>query len=126
MTDDQAYFKSEGFLNLLKQYEASVESGQPIYMDADDLADIADYYQYNGRLDDADTAINLALEYNPDAVGPLLYKAREALSRKDFDTARAYAERIQAVDHQEALYFEGRSSSPKERLKKPTNCSANR
>lgn len=107
MTDDQAYFKSEGFLNLLKQYEASVESGQPIYMDADDLADIADYYQYNGRLDDADTAINLALEYNPDAVGPLLYKAREALSRKDFDTARAYAERIQAVDHQEALYFEG-------------------
>ena len=41
MTDDQAYFKSEGFLNLLKQYEASVESGQPIYMDADDLADIA-------------------------------------------------------------------------------------
>ena len=107
MTDNEEYFKSKGFQKLLKQYEASVKSGQPIYMDADDLADIADYYQYNGKMADADAAINLALEYNPDAVGPLLYKAREALSRHDFDNARAYAERMEAVDHLEALYFEG-------------------
>ena len=107
MTDNEEYFKSKGFQKLLKQYEASVKSGQPIYMDADDLADIADYYQYNGKMADADAAINLALEYNPDAVGPLLYKAREALSRRDFDNARAYAERMEAVDHLEALYFKG-------------------
>ena len=97
MTDNEEYFKSEGFRNLLKQYEASVNSGQPIYMDADDLADIADYYQFNGRMDEADAAISLALEYNPDAVGPLLYKA--SISR-------------------------GRSSSLRERRTRPTNCSA--
>lgn len=107
MIEDEDYFKSKGFQKLLKQYETSVKSGQPIYMDADDLADIADYYQYNGRLEEADAAINLALEYNPDAVGPLLYKAREALSLKDYDTASTYADKIMAVDLQEALYFKG-------------------
>lgn len=107
MTDNQAYFNSEDFQQILKQYEESVQQGHSIYMDADDLADIADYYQYNGRMDEADHAINMALDYNPDAVGPLLYKAREALSKRDFDAAREYAEHIQAVDQLEAFYLEG-------------------
>lgn len=107
MTDDLAYFQSEEFRQILKRYEESVQQGHSIYMDADDLADIADYYQYYGRTDDADRAINLALEYNPEAVGPLLYKAREALSLRDFDTARAYAGHIEAVDRQEGLYLYG-------------------
>ena len=102
MTEDQAYFESKGFRKILEQYEESVQEGHSIYMDADDLADIADYYQYNGRPEDANRAIDLALEYNPEAVGPLLYKAREALSLHDFDTAREYAEQILAVDQQEA------------------------
>ena len=106
MTDNQAYFNSEDFQQILKQYEESVQQGHSIYMDADDLADIADYYQYNGRMDEADHAINMALDYNPDAVGPLLYKAREALSKRDFDAAREYAEHIQAVDQLEAFYLE--------------------
>ncbi|MBP5776342.1 MAG: tetratricopeptide repeat protein [Prevotella sp.] len=107
MTDNQAYFDSKEFQQILRQYEEAIQQGNSIYMDADDLADIADYYQYNGRLDEADRAINLALEYNPDAVGPLLYKAREALSLHDFATAREYADHIQAVDQQEALYLQG-------------------
>lgn len=107
MTEDQAYFESKGFRKILEQYEESVQEGHSIYMDADDLADIADYYQYNGRPEDANRAIDLALEYNPEAVGPLLYKAREALSLHDFDTAREYAEQILAFDQQEALYLQG-------------------
>ena len=79
MTDDQAYFESKGFQKILKKYEESAKSGHPIYMDADDLADIADYYQLNGRAEEAETVISQALEYNPEAVGPLLYRAREAL-----------------------------------------------
>lgn len=105
--DDLAYFGSEDFKKILKQYETSVKSGHPIYMDADDLADIADYYQYHGEKSKATDAINLALDYNPDAVGPLLFKAREALENNDFDTARAYASHIEASDNIEALYLEG-------------------
>lgn len=107
MTDDTAYFESEGFKKILRQYEDSVKSGHPAYMDADDLADIADYYHYEGRLDDASAAIELALQFNPDAVGPLLYKAREALSYGNFEVARDYAERIRIIDSAEYLYLLG-------------------
>ena len=107
MTDDTAYFDSESFKKLLQQYEDSVKSGHPAYMDADDLADIADYYHYEGRMDDATAAIELALQFNPDAIGPLLYKAREALSLNNFKLARAYAERIQVIDNTEYLYLLG-------------------
>ena len=107
MTDDTAYFDSESFKKLLEQYEDSVKSGHPVYMDADDLADIADYYHYEGRLDDATAAIELALQFNPDAIGPLLYKAREALSLNNFKGARDYAERIRIIDNAEYLYLLG-------------------
>ena len=107
MTDNQAYFESDEFQQLLSQYEESAQLGNSIYMDADDLADIADYYQFNDRPEEAERAIGMAMEYNPDAVGPLLYKAREAIGNKDFDTAREYAEHIEAVDQAEALYLQG-------------------
>ena len=68
--DDLEYFNSEDFREILSKYEESAKSGHPVYMDADDLADIADYYQYNGRLEEAEEAISLAITYNPQAVGP--------------------------------------------------------
>ena len=107
MTDDTAYFESENFKKLLEQYEDSVKSGHPVYMDADDLADIADYYHYESRVDDAAAAIELALQFNPDAIGPLLYKAREALSLNNFREAWVYAERIRIIDNTEYLYLSG-------------------
>ena len=106
-SEDLAYFDSEEFRTILSQYEESVESEHPIYIDADDLADIADYYQYNGFPEKARIAVDLALEYNPDAVGPLLFKAREAIMANDFETAKEYAERIEAVDTMEAVYLKG-------------------
>jgi len=107
MADETAYFESKEFQKILTQYEESVKAEHPAYMDADDLADIADYYHYHGRYSEADEAIELALTYNPEAVGPLLYKARQALSQNDFDTAEDYAARIEAVDTLEALFFKG-------------------
>ena len=107
MSDGTEYFDSKEFQEILKQYEASIKSGHPIYMDADDLADIADYYQYQGKPEEAENAIQLAIQFNPEAVGPLLYKAREALNRNDFQTAKAYAVQVQAVDELEYLYLQG-------------------
>ena len=107
MSDDTEYFKSKEFQKILKQYEDSVKSGHPTYVDADDLADIADFYQYQGMPEDADKAVNLALQINPDAVGPLLYKARQALSMHDFEGADNFAERIRALDELEYLYLKG-------------------
>ena len=75
-SDDLEYFESEEFRDILSQYEESVESGYPAYIDADDLADIANYYQYYGSPDKADAPISLALAPHPEAVGPLVYGAR--------------------------------------------------
>ena len=107
MTDNIVYFDSEDFREILNLYETSVKSGHPAYMDADDLADIADYYQYNGRIEEANAAVELALTYNPDAVGPLLYKAREAMTFGDYETAEEYASRIEAIDALESLFLKG-------------------
>ena len=105
--DDLEYFNSEDFQEILSKYEESAKSGHPAYMDADDLADIADYYQYNGRLEEAEEAISLAITYNPQAVGPMLYRAREAMTAKDFETASDYVGRIKVEDALEALFLEG-------------------
>lgn len=105
MKEDTEYFESKDFKKILKQYEESVKSGERIYMDADDLADIADYYHYHNRKDEAEEAISLAMEYNPEAVGPLLYKAREALEAKDFETAKKYADKIEPLDTLETVYL---------------------
>ena len=106
MTDNHEYFSSEDFKEILRQYEESVKSGERIYMDADDLADIADYYHYSNRPAEAEQAISLAMEINPDAVGPILYKAREALNAKDYETAEQYAEKVQSLDALEAVYLQ--------------------
>ena len=80
---DKEYFNNEEFKEILKQYEESVKSGGRIYMDADDLADIAAYYHFNNRED----------------------KAKEALEAKDFDTVERYATKIEALDSLEAIYL---------------------
>ena len=105
MTEQNEYFDSEDFKEILRQYEESVKSGEHIYMDADDLADIADYYHLNNRMDEANAAISLAMEYNPEAVGPMLYKAREAIETKDYDTAEKYAQKVEPLDSLEAVYL---------------------
>ena len=61
MLDNESYFKTDQFMQILNQYEEAVQQGNPIYMDADDLADIADYYQYNDRYEEAERTIDLAL-----------------------------------------------------------------
>lgn len=94
MQIDDEYFKSKEFKDILTSYEESVKSGHPVFMDVDDLVDIADYYNYNGRRDDARAAIEFALELNPGAAVPLVFKAREALENENVELAEAYAEEI--------------------------------
>lgn len=105
MTEKFDYYNSEDFKEILRQYEESVKSGAPIYMDADDLTDIADYYNSHDRISEAENAMSLAIEYNPEALGPMLYMARQALKKKDYDTAEQYIEKVQVLDAIEALYL---------------------
>ena len=81
------YYDSDEFRELLAEYENAVSSGQPVFLDAEELTDIADYYQMTGYPDEANDAINLALSLSPGAVAPLTYKIHEALYNENFSEA---------------------------------------
>ncbi len=100
------YFDSEEFRNTLNNYEESVKSGHPLYMDADDLADIADYYHFTGKDTEADEVIDYALSLYPNATLPNVFKAREALTIGDIDTAQECIEQIECKDDPEYHYMQ--------------------
>ena len=84
---DDGYFDDEEFREMLEDYERTVKSGQPVFMDVDDLAYIADYYHQEGRYDDAQQALDRALELQPDSVVALNYQVHNAISQNDFEAA---------------------------------------
>lgn len=98
------YFDSDEFHDLLSEYEQAVNTGQPVFMDADELAEIADYYQMTGQADDADKAISLALSLSPGAIAPLTYKIHEALYNGDVEAAKEYLGQIIEKDDPEFIY----------------------
>ncbi len=100
---NEEYYKDEEFREILEEYEETVKSGQPVFMDADDLADIADYYQMEGHHDQAEVAINRALELEPDSVVALNYKAHDCINLGDFTGAEDYLDQI--IDRQLPEYI---------------------
>lgn len=100
------YFDSEEFRNLLDGYEESVKSGHPVFMDADDLADIADYYHFMGANQDADETIDYALSLYPNATLPNVFRAREALTAGDIDKAKECVEQIENKEDPEYQYMQ--------------------
>lgn len=105
-TDDE-YFDSDEFREMLATYEEAVSQGQPVFLDADELAEIADYYQMTGHADQADEAITLALSLSPGAVMPLVYKIHEALYYGRTDEAEQLLDQIIEKDSPDYVYAEG-------------------
>lgn len=77
--ENEEYFQSQEFRHSLVRYEDAVRQGEPIYMEADELTDIAEYYMTREREQDADKAITLALALHPDSVDPQVFLARRQL-----------------------------------------------
>lgn len=98
------YYDSEEFHDLLDTYEEAVNNGEPVFMDADELAEIADFYQMTGNPDAADRAINLALSLSPGAIAPLSYKIHEALIDGEIDAAKEYLSQIVERDEPDYIY----------------------
>ena len=101
---DDHYFDSEEFQEILNEYEDALDKGLPVFLDTDDLADIADYYQINNRYEDAKAAIDIALEKEPGATLPLVFKVREALIDQDITLAKNFLKLIENKDDIEYLY----------------------
>ena len=101
---DDEYFDDEEFQEILNEYEAAVKSGQYVYMDVDDLADIAEYYQSKGLYDEAHDAIEQAYALDPTSMAVLIFKVHEALYDEDVETAEALLEQIIERDSPEYVY----------------------
>lgn len=98
------YFDSQEFREILANYEESIDTGQPVFMDADDLAEIADYYQMAGELDKAEQAISLALSLSPGAIAPLTYRIHEALYQGDSQAAWDWLDQIVEKSEPDYIY----------------------
>lgn len=98
------YFDDEEFREMLNDYEQTVKSGQMVFMDADDLADIADYYQLHERYEEAEQAIERAIELQPDSPVVLSYMVHKALNNKDYQAAEDYLAQIADELHPEYIY----------------------
>lgn len=101
------YFDSDEFRELLSQYEQAVNTGQPVFMDADELSEIADYYQMSGCQQEAESAIQLALSLSPGAVAPLTYRIHEALYNGDTQSAWKFLDQIVKKDEPDYIYDRG-------------------
>lgn len=73
--EEDDYFESEEFLDILSRYEQAISSDHTPYMDSDELIDVADYYMSEGKHQKAKEATELALELHPDAEDPVTMMA---------------------------------------------------
>lgn len=79
----------------LKRYEAARSAGSSIYLEPDDLTEIAEYYHLHGKLKEAIEAADLAITMFPGATQPLAFRARVAiLVNKDANEAMRWVEQI--------------------------------
>jgi tetratricopeptide (TPR) repeat protein len=101
------YYDSKEFRKILSKYEKARNAGEPVFQDADELAEIADYYRMNGESEQADIAIKLALKLSPGAVSPLCYCIHEALDNNDTAKAWHYLNQIIDKDDPDYVYCRG-------------------
>lgn len=100
------YFDTGEFKEMLRRYEQSRAAGESIYLEADNLTDIAEYYHAKGRLDEALGAIDYALELFPGATLPLVFRARIALIKEqDAEKARRLIDRVDETDDPDYIYM---------------------
>ena len=104
MFEPDEYFEDEEFLEILRQYEEAAKSGQSIYMDVDDLADIADYYYRQERYEEGQEVVRHIIELQPDSPVALSYQIQDALDEGDTALARNYLDAMIDKESPEYLY----------------------
>ncbi len=98
------YYDNEEFRHILSQYEAMKDGNGGCLLEAEELAEIAEYYRNLNRYEETNDVIEYALNLYPGALEPLVIKAHMALEDKDDpDEANTIAEQI--TDKNDPDYF---------------------
>lgn len=104
-SEDLSYFEEEEFKEALAQYESALSEGRQVYMDADELTDIAEYYMVNEREPDATECINLAVQLHPDAIDPQVFLSRQQMFHGNMKAARRIAKAIDDQNDREVQFL---------------------
>lgn len=88
------YFNSPQFRETLKKYESWRSGRQGLYLEPDEYADIAEYYQTLGNDGESLIAIEEALRIFPTATAPLVSRCHLALLTGDIATAKRLSAKI--------------------------------
>lgn len=105
--DNQTYYDSPEFKEILQSFEDMIDNERAIYFDGSDIADIADYYTMNMELDKSDIASDYGLRLHPNNSEILIAKANNLLLKGRKEDAKAIAETISDNHNQEVLYVKG-------------------
>ena len=100
------YYDSKEFKEILRKYEDAQKSGESIYLEPEELTDIAEYYHILGNVNHAINVIDEAISMFPGAVSPLSFRARIALLKENNpQKADEYAELIEDKSDLEYFYI---------------------
>lgn len=103
--DDMSYFEDPEFMELLERYEQSLEQGGALYMDAEDLTDIAEYYMMHNEEEKANQCIATAVRLHPDATDPQVFLARQQLFHGNIPAAYGILYTIENQDDREVIFL---------------------
>ena len=103
--EDLSYFGEEEFKQHLAQYEEMLHSGRSVYLEADELTDIAEYYMMKGETEKATACIEYAMRLHPGSVDPLIFQARQHMFADDMEGAKAICNQITDQTDREVIFF---------------------
>ncbi|MBR1667698.1 MAG: hypothetical protein IJ693_05380 [Bacteroidaceae bacterium] len=98
------YFQSQEFKDLLKSYETGKDKRKSIYLDADDFADIADYYLNIDKPERAMEAIGMGLSIHPEEEVLLIVQSAAYIYQREFDKAQDIVVKLDSVHNSDVKY----------------------
>lgn len=92
------YYQSEEFKEILANYESSKDKDESLYLDAEDFADIADYYLYVDKPQSAMSAVDMGLAVHPDEDVLLVMRSAVCIYLRQFDEAEEILNGLDAAN----------------------------
>ena len=100
------FYESPEFKEKFQLYENAQATGTNVYLEPDDLTDIAEYYHILGNIDACKKTVDYAIKLFPGATMPLVFRSRVALlMERDAALADKYAEMIDDKSDLEYFYL---------------------
>lgn len=92
--EEDDYFRSEEFLDILSRYQQAVSAGHTPYMDCDELMDVAEFFLSKGKYPEAQSATELAMDLHPDATDPAAMMADIMFEMHNWTEAADWLNRV--------------------------------